>query len=86
MATRILARDNEITVRWVPTHHEVPGNEKADEFARAAAEGSCPDDAVPDEYRWETSLSYVTRVAAEACGRAAAEWMGDRFGNPATKY
>lgn len=45
-------------------------NEKADELAKAATEGGSPadaaTDAVPDDYRWETSLSHMTRVATEA--------------------
>ena len=86
VATRIVSSENEFTVRWVPAHHGVPGNERAGELSRAAAKGSCPDDAVPDEYRWETSLSHMTRVAAEACTRSAAEWMRDRFGNLARGY
>ena len=32
----------------------------ADEFARPAAEGADPADAVQDEYRWDTSLSHMT--------------------------
>ena len=67
MATRILARDNELTVRWVPVHHEAPGNERADVLSKAATDGSSDDAAVvPDEYRWDTSLSHMTRVATEA--------------------
>ena len=87
VATRILARDNGITVRSVPAHHEIRGNEKADELAKAAAEGSRLDNAVrvSDEYRWETSLLHMTRMATEARSRSAASWMRDRFGNPANK-
>ena len=58
VCSRILSRDSEVTIRWVPAHSEIPGNEMADEFAKAAAEGNTPGDDVPDEYRWDTSLSH----------------------------
>lgn len=74
VAAQILARGGEITVRWVPAHHEVPGNERADEFVKAMADGSYPNDSVSDEYRWETSLSHMTRVAVKARSRSAARW------------
>ena len=69
---RVFARDNEVTIRWVPTHHGIQGNEKADEFAKAAAGRAAPccDDDVPDELRWEASLSHMTRPATEARSRA----------------
>ena len=51
LATRLRSRSNEVTVRWVAAHHSVLGNETADEYAKAAAEGNCPDDMVPDSYR-----------------------------------
>lgn len=70
--TRALSRDNEVSIRWVPAHHSVLGNEKADEFAKAAADGEEPDSAVPDSCRWETSLSHMTRVATEA--RPRGDW------------
>lgn len=46
VCTRILSRDNDATICWVPAHN---GNEKADEYAKAAAEGRS--DEVPDEHR-----------------------------------
>ena len=30
---RILPRDNQVTIRWVPAHIKVEGNEKADAYA-----------------------------------------------------
>lgn len=49
--SQIMARSNEVTVRWVPAHHGITGSEKADEFAKAAAEGNSPDSTIPDELR-----------------------------------
>ena len=77
VCSRILARENKVTVRWVPAHYEIAGNEKTDDFARATAEGGSPEDTVSDEYRWETSLSHMTRVATEARSRATAQWIAD---------
>ena len=56
--TRLMTRDSEVTVRWVPAHHGVFGNGKADEYAKAAAEGTEPDCAVPDEYRWDQPVPH----------------------------
>ena len=41
-----------------------------------------PDSEVPDECRWQTSLSHMTRVATEARSRTAAQWIADRLGDP----
>ena len=83
---RIMSRSNEVSIRWVPAHQGVLGNEKADEYAKASAEGGRPGNDVPDEYRWETSLSHMTRVATEARSQAAAQWIADRLENPRRKY
>ena len=39
---RILTRDNELTIRWIPAHHGAQGNKVADENARTAASRSAP--------------------------------------------
>ena len=54
-----------------------PQGATADEMARAAAEGNHADDAlaVPDELRWETSLSHMSRVATENRSRTTGEWI-----------
>jgi ribonuclease HI len=47
---RVLARDNEVTIRWVPAHSRVEGNEQADSYAKAAARRTAPcnDEEVPE--------------------------------------
>ena len=67
----ILRRDNGITVRWILAYHGVTDN---DEYAKVATEGSL-DSEVPDEYRWETSLSQMSRMATEARCRATTQWI-----------
>ena len=85
VCTRLVSRANEVTIRWVPAHQCVLGNEKADELAKAAAEGGRPDSSVPDEYRWVTSLPHMMRVASEARSGSAAQWIRDHVG-PQRKY
>ena len=79
VSDRLRARSNEVTIRWVPAHQGTPGNEKADEYAKTAAD---PEGAVPDDYRWETSLTHMTRVATEARTRSTAQWIADHAGTP----
>lgn len=43
--TRLLARDNEVIIHWVPARHRIPGNEKASDYAKTAAWGGNPEDA-----------------------------------------
>ena len=64
----------------------VMGKKKADEFAKVAAEGSGPDSTVPNELRWETSLSHMTRVATEGGSRKMAQWIADCVGDPRRMY
>ena len=84
--TRVLTRQSVVTIRWVPAHHAIQGNETADAMAKIAAEGVHPEYNVPDHYRWETSLAHMSRVASEKRSQMTNDWMRDRFGNPARKY
>ena len=69
----------------LPAHRGGTGNEKADELAKAAAEGTEPTDEAEDDYRWETSLSHMSRVATEARSRMTAEWIRSHIG-PERRY
>ena len=71
--SRVVARNNEVTIRWVSAHSGASGNEAADEYAQAAAIGEAPGKEVLDGYREGASLSHMTRVATEARSREAAE-------------
>ena len=42
VCSRILARDNNVTIRWIPAHSEATDNEVADECAKRAATGNAP--------------------------------------------
>ena len=60
----------------------VMGKKKADEFAKVAAEGSGPDSTVPNELRWETSLSHMTRVPTESRSRRMAQRFPTALATP----
>ena len=72
---RALARDNEVTIHWVPAHCKVEGNEQADSYAKMTARRTalCNDDDVPEAPLTEASLSHMSRSATEARSRATAE-------------
>ena len=63
-----------------------PQGATADEMARAAAEGNHPDDAVPDELRWETSLFRMARMATENRLWTMTEWISSRTGEWSGKH
>ena len=73
VCTRLMARENEVTVLWVPAHSAIEGNEVADVYAKEAAVGHRH--AVSDELRWEASLSHPAWVATETRARATAQWI-----------
>lgn len=76
----ITGRGNEVTIRWVPVHSGIEGNEVADRWAKVAADRAapCSDSDTPESLLTEASLPYMTRTATEARSRAAAEWISDK--------
>ena len=75
VCARITANDNSVTIRWVPAHSGATGNEVADQYAKSAATGEDPVEAIPEGYAVETSLSHMTGVATEARSRETREWI-----------
>ena len=71
----ILARDNDVTIRWVPAHSGASSNKVADEYAKSATTDDTPVEEIPERYGDETSLSDMTRVATEARSREMAMWI-----------
>lgn len=61
-------------MREVPAHHGVPNNEVADEYARSEAKGT-RNSNVPNERRWETTLSHMSRAATETKAKTTEEWI-----------
>ena len=83
VCSRIVSRDNEVTVLWVPAHVGIAGNQEADMLAKEAAEGRIHE--VLDEYRWEASLSHLSRVVTENYPRATAQWVASHV-RPERRY
>lgn len=77
---RIAGRDNEDTIRWTPADRGVEGNDIADTWATAPAEGRPPED--DPAYIRETSLSHMARRATEAKSRAARDWIAEHVRTP----
>ena len=75
MCSYLIQSGNEVTVRWVPAHVGVEGNEVADRFAKEAAEGL--QHSVSDRLRWEASLSHLSRVTTEGRSKATVQWIKD---------
>lgn len=65
VCSRVRDRDNKATICWVPAHGGIIGNESG-RLRQICGQGGASCEEVPDECRWETSLSHMTRLATEA--------------------
>lgn len=72
---------NTISVRWVPVHGRVAGNELADIYARAATESGFSDSS-DHRIATRTSLSVLCRSATE---QATLRWQSDIEGRNADR-
>ena len=77
---RMVARGNDVAIRWVPAHQGMPGNDKADEYAKAAAEGG---NLVRSQMSTGGRPAYrMTVVATEARPRTTAQWNPEHVWPP----
>ena len=61
------------------------GQRGGGQICQCRGRGGSPADAVPNDYRWEHSLSYMTRAFAETKNRTTAQWIADHV-KPERKY
>ena len=75
MCSRLASRGNTLTLRWVPSHLGIEGNEVADDWAKRAAEDQ--GDFVPRAYLRETSFAHTAGRVTEARLAGVSSWLVD---------
>ena len=78
---RVTARDNEVTISWVPAHSGVQETKRRMLWPRRR-QARRPRAATRSQtsYGGGTSLPHMTRSATEARSRASAEWISSHVG------
>jgi ribonuclease HI len=74
----IVARKNTITLRWVPGHKGVTGNEKADEYAKRGAHDPDEGTRFSKTHRNVASKAFLKRSAADTKRTQATAWIKAR--------
>jgi ribonuclease HI len=72
----LASRGCTLTIRWVPSHANIEGNETADVWAKEAA--TCEMDAVDKTYLNETSVAFMTRKATENRSDGTKKWVKEK--------
>ena len=75
LATRLISRNNEVLILWVPAHARVQGDEVVDSMAKEAAAGLIY--GAPDQVRWQASLPHLSRRARERRSEATTQLIKD---------
>ena len=75
VCSRLTSRGNTLTLRWVPSHLEIEGNEIADDLAKGVAED--PGDPVPRACLCETGFAYINGRVTEARSAGVSSWIAD---------
>ena len=71
----LASRGNILTLRCIPGHTGVGGNEVADEWAGESAKSV--GDTLPRAYLRETSIAHLARAANEATSTGVSRWIVD---------